>query len=160
VLSFSSQAVRGPTSAGQASRVIGSQIGQFLKRKQAEESATRERGCASSLVQMSSTSSGKPTRRTASRRLVQGPTYVDYRRRCRRGGWGELRGMFQARAPFRDFEFGRPWPDGSIRVLSVSGEAALWRRRRLPRLPRRRREYHRDRAGGAAHRSRSPTAIR
>src|SRR5258708_16316220 len=30
--------------------------------------------------------------------------------------------MFQARSPFRDFEFGRPWPDGSIRYFSVSGE--------------------------------------
>src|SRR5438046_10594108 len=30
--------------------------------------------------------------------------------------------MFQARAPFRDFAFGRPWPDGSIRYFSVSGE--------------------------------------
>src|SRR5439155_8451327 len=50
------------------------------------------------------------------------PTYVDTVAGAGEAGWGELRGMFQARAPFRDFEFGRPWPDGSIRYFSVSGE--------------------------------------
>jgi len=56
--------------------------------------------------------------------IVQGPTYVDTV-----AGAGEALGraarMFQARAPFRDFEFGRPWPDGSIRYFSVSGEPRL-----------------------------------
>src|SRR5258708_15195914 len=54
--------------------------------------------------------------------MVQGSNYVDTVAGTGEAGWGELRGMFQARAPFRDFEFGRPWPDGSIRYFSVSGE--------------------------------------
>src|SRR5256885_15063110 len=54
--------------------------------------------------------------------MVHGPNYVDTVAGAGEAGWGELRGMFQARAPFRDFEFGRPWPDGSIRYFSVSGE--------------------------------------
>src|SRR5258708_32962047 len=54
--------------------------------------------------------------------MVQGSNYVDTVAGAGEAGWGELRGMFQARSPFRDFEFGRPWPDGSIRYFSVSGE--------------------------------------
>src|SRR6267143_6873820 len=55
VLTFSSQAVREPDQRlVQAARVIGSQIGQFLKRKQAEESQRESELRFRSLVQMSS----------------------------------------------------------------------------------------------------------
>jgi diguanylate cyclase (GGDEF)-like protein/PAS domain S-box-containing protein len=37
-------------------------------------------------------------------------------------GWAALRATMDAHRPFRDFEFGRPWPDGSVRYFSVNGE--------------------------------------
>jgi len=123
VLNFSSQAVREPDERlVQASRVIGSQIGQFLKRKQAEESQRESELRFRSLVQMSSDFFWETDVQDRFTEIVQGPTYVDTIAGAGEAGWGELRGMFQARAPFRDFEFGRPWPDGSIRYFSVSGE--------------------------------------
>ncbi|TMI18331.1 MAG: diguanylate cyclase, partial [Betaproteobacteria bacterium] len=123
VLNFSSQAVREPDERlVQASRVIGSQIGQFLKRKQAEESQRESELRFRSLVQMSSDFFWETDAQDRFTEMVHGPNYVDTVAGAGEAGWGELRGMFQARAPFRDFEFGRPWPDGSIRYFSVSGE--------------------------------------
>jgi len=123
VLTFSSQAVREPDQRlVQASRVIGSQIGQFLKRKQAEESQRESELRFRSLVQMSSDFFWETDAQDRFTEMVHGPNYVDTVAGAGEAGWGELRGMFQARAPFRDFEFGRPWPDGSIRYFSVSGE--------------------------------------
>jgi len=123
VLTFSSQAVREPDQRlVQAARVIGSQIGQFLKRKQAEESQRESELRFRSLVQMSSDFFWETDAQDRFTEMVHGPTYVDTVAGAGEAGWGELRGMFQARAPFRDFEFGRPWPDGSIRYFSVSGE--------------------------------------
>jgi PAS domain S-box-containing protein len=37
------------------------------------------------------------------------------------GTWAEHEAVLQARKPFRDFEYRRPGPDGSVRYLSVSG---------------------------------------
>jgi len=123
VLTFSSQAVREPDQRlVQAARVIGSQIGQFLKRKQAEESQRESELRFRSLVQMSSDFFWETDAQDRFTEMVHGPNYVDTVAGADEAGWGELRGMFQARAPFRDFEFGRPWPDGSIRYFSVSGE--------------------------------------
>ena len=123
VLNFSSQAVREPDERlVQASRVIGSQIGQFLKRKQAEESQRESELRFRSLVQMSSDFFWETDAQDRFTEMVHGPNYVDTVAGAGEAGWGELRAMFQARAPFRDFEFGRPWPDGSIRYFSVSGE--------------------------------------
>jgi len=123
VLTFSSQAVREPDQRlVQAARVIGSQIGQFLKRKQAEESQRESELRFRSLVQMSSDFFWETDAQDRFTEMVHGPNYVDTVAGAGEAGWGELRGMFQARAPFRDFEFGRPWPDGSIRYFSVSGE--------------------------------------
>jgi len=123
VLTFSSQAVREPDQRlVQAARVIGSQIGQFLKRKQAEESQRESELRFRSLVQMSSDFFWETDAQDRFTEMVHGPNYVDTVAGAGEAGWGELRGMFQARLPFRDFEFGRPWPDGSIRYFSVSGE--------------------------------------
>jgi len=123
VLTFSSQAVREPDQRlVQASRVVGSQTGQFLKRKQAEESQRESELRFRSLVQMSSDFFWETDAQDRFTEMVHGPNYVDTVAGAGEAGWGELRGMFQARAPFRDFEFGRPWPDGSIRYFSVSGE--------------------------------------
>jgi len=123
VLTFSSQAVREPDQRlVQGARVIGSQIGQFLKRKQAEESQRESELRFRSLVQMSSDFFWETDAQDRFTEMVHGPNYVDTVAGAGEAGWGELRGMFQARLPFRDFEFGRPWPDGSIRYFSVSGE--------------------------------------
>src|SRR2546425_529343 len=123
VLPFSSQAVREPDQRlVQAARVIGSQIGPVLKGQQAGESQRESELRFRSLVQMSSDFFWETDAQDRFTEIVQGPTYVDTVAGAGEAGWGELRGMFQARAPFRDFEFGRPWPDGSIRYFSVSGE--------------------------------------
>jgi len=123
VLTFSSQAVREPDQRlVQAARVIGSQIGQFLKRKQAEESQRESELRFRSLVQMSSDFFWETDANDRFTEMVHEPNYVDAVAGAGEAGWGELRGMFQARSPFRDFEFGRPWPDGSIRYFAVSGE--------------------------------------
>jgi diguanylate cyclase (GGDEF)-like protein/PAS domain S-box-containing protein len=37
-------------------------------------------------------------------------------------GWAALRATVDAHSAFRDFEFGRPWRDGTVRYFSVSGE--------------------------------------
>jgi diguanylate cyclase (GGDEF)-like protein/PAS domain S-box-containing protein len=123
VLTFSSQAVREPDQRlVQAARVIGSQVGQFLKRKQAEESLRESELRFRSLVHMSSDFFWETDAHDRFTEMVQGPSYGDTVAGAGEDGWGQLRGMFQARLSFRDFEFGRPWPDGSIRYFSVSGE--------------------------------------
>jgi diguanylate cyclase (GGDEF)-like protein len=37
-------------------------------------------------------------------------------------GWAAIRATMDAHQPFRDFEFGRPWPDGTVRYFSVNGD--------------------------------------
>jgi diguanylate cyclase (GGDEF)-like protein len=37
-------------------------------------------------------------------------------------GWANLRATFEAHDSFRDFEFARPWPDGTTRYFTVNGE--------------------------------------
>jgi diguanylate cyclase (GGDEF)-like protein/PAS domain S-box-containing protein len=36
--------------------------------------------------------------------------------------WAAIRATMQAHQPFRDFEFGRPVPDGTVRYFSVNGD--------------------------------------
>jgi PAS domain-containing protein len=137
VLTFSSLKAREPDQRLlAASAVIGSQIGQFLQRKSAEASLRESEARFRSLTQMSSTSSGKPTRRTASRswctaRLSAGGdgTRRDRqdglgaaKRESRRAGWAAHRDALDQHKPFRDFEFARRMPDGVVRVLSISGD--------------------------------------
>src|SRR5207237_517783 len=99
----------------QAARVIGSQIGQFLKRKQAEESQRESELRFRSLVQMSSDFFWETDAQDRFTEMVHGPNYVDTVAGAGEAGWGELRAMFQERAPVRDFEIGRPWQAGGIR---------------------------------------------
>jgi diguanylate cyclase (GGDEF)-like protein/PAS domain S-box-containing protein len=123
VLAFTCRSIRAPDERLlQALNVIAAQIGQFLQRAQAEESQRESELRFRSLVQMSSDFFWETDAQDHFTEIVQGPTYVDTIASAGEAGWGELRGMFQARSPFRDFEFGRPWPDGSIRYFSVSGE--------------------------------------
>ncbi len=53
--------------------------------------------------------------------IVHGPSYAG-KLNPGEAGWSELRARMQAHSAFRDFEFGAPASDGSVRYFSVSGE--------------------------------------
>ena len=137
VLSFSSQSVREPDERLlEASRVIGSQIGQFLRRKQAEESLRESEARFRRLTEMSSDFYWETDAAHRSSDLVHGPNYPDIVLRGALGkapwelpsvspdeaGWAAQRALMDRHLPFRDFEFGRKLPDGSTRYFSASGE--------------------------------------
>ncbi|HTM60047.1 MAG TPA: diguanylate cyclase [Burkholderiales bacterium] len=139
VLSFASPRLREPDQRLlEASRVIGSQIGQFLQRKRAEQSLRESEGRFRALTQLSSDffwETGDDHRFT---QLVHGPNYPDsYMGRGAvlhktawdipavspdEAGWAQLRTTVDRRLPVRDFEFARRIPDGTVRYFSVSGE--------------------------------------
>src|SRR5258706_4823832 len=78
VLSFSSQSVREPDERLlEASRVIGSQIGQFLRRKQAEESLRESEARFRRLTEMSSDFYWETDSSHRASQLVHGPNYPD-----------------------------------------------------------------------------------
>lgn len=141
VLAFSGSVVRAPDERlQQAVRVIGSQVGQFLQRKQAEESLREGEARFRSLTQMSSdffweTDAGH---RFAS--IVHGPNYAATE--IGQGmigksaweiasvspdeaGWAAHRAVLDSHMPFRDFEFARVMPDGMTRYFTLSGEPRL-----------------------------------
>jgi diguanylate cyclase (GGDEF)-like protein/PAS domain S-box-containing protein len=139
VLSFSSQKLREPDQRLlEASRVIGSQVGQFVQRKRAEESLRESEGRFRALTQMSSDFFWETDEVHRFTQLVHGPNYPDIY--MARGavlgktswelpavspddaGWAELRTTVDGRLPVRDFEFARRVPDGTVRYYSVSGE--------------------------------------
>jgi diguanylate cyclase (GGDEF)-like protein len=121
----------GPTRASderlvQAAVAIGNQVGQFLRRMQAEESLRQSESRFRALTAMSSDffwetdalhhllgmahGSGEP--QTAD--LFLGPE-----------GWAVLREAMDMRRPFRDVELARPQEDGTTRYYAVSGEPQL-----------------------------------
>ena len=137
VLSFSSQSVREPDQRLlDASRVIGSQFGQFLRRKQAEESLRESEARFRRLTEMSSDFYWETDGAHRSSQLVHGPNYPDVVLRGALGktawelpsvspdeaGWAAQRALMEQHLPFRDFEFGRKLPDGATRYFSASGE--------------------------------------
>jgi diguanylate cyclase (GGDEF)-like protein/PAS domain S-box-containing protein len=140
VLSFSSPKLREPDQRLlEASRVIGSQVGQFLQRKRAEESLRDSEGRFRSLTQLSSDFFWETDEAHRFTELVHGPNYPDaYMGRSAvigktswelpsvspdEAGWAELRSTVEQRLPVRDFEFGRRMGDGTVRYFSVSGES-------------------------------------
>jgi diguanylate cyclase (GGDEF)-like protein/PAS domain S-box-containing protein len=138
VLNFSSVKPREPDQRLlQASRVIGSQIGQFLQRKQAEDSLRESEARFRSLTQMSSDFFWESDAAHRLTQLVHGPNYpAAYMGLGVLGkaawelpselpddaGWAAHRAMVDQHLPFRDFEFARRAPDGLIRYFSVGGE--------------------------------------
>jgi diguanylate cyclase (GGDEF)-like protein len=137
VFTFSSSTVREPDQRLlQASRVIGSQAGQFLSRKRAEASLRDSEARFRSLTEMSSDFywESDPQHRVA--QIVHGPNYPPNLLRGAIGktsweipslspdeaAWAAHRATLDSHAPFRDFEFGREMPDGGTRYFSVSGE--------------------------------------
>ena len=140
VLSFASPKLREPDQRLlEASRVIGSQIGQFLQRKRAEESLRESEGRFRALTQLSSDFFWETDEAHRFTQLVHGPNYPDsYMSRGAvlgktswdipavspdEAGWAQLRATVDRRLPVRDFEFARRIPDGTVRYFSVSGEA-------------------------------------
>jgi diguanylate cyclase (GGDEF)-like protein/PAS domain S-box-containing protein len=138
VLNFSSLKAREPDQRLlAASRVIGSQVGQFLQRKQAEASLRESEARFRSLTQMSSDFFWETDEAHRYTQLVYGPGYLPpemgrgvigkagWELPCESpddAGWAAHRAQLDQHRPFRDFEFARRMPDGIVRYLSVSGD--------------------------------------
>jgi PAS domain S-box-containing protein len=121
----------------QASRVIGSQVGQFLQRKQTEEALRESEARFRSLTQMSSDFFWETDSEHRLASIVNGPNYatgdIGYGLIGKtlwelpavtpeEAGWAAHRATLESHVPFRDFEFSRAAADGTRRYFSVSGE--------------------------------------
>jgi diguanylate cyclase (GGDEF)-like protein/PAS domain S-box-containing protein len=137
VFTFSSRTVREPDERLlQASGVIGSQVGQFLSRKNAEASLRESEARFRSLTQMSSDFYWATDSRHRVTQIVHGPNYPENVLRGAIGKasweipalspdeatWAAHRATLDSHLPFRDFEFARRLADGTTRHFSVSGE--------------------------------------
>jgi diguanylate cyclase (GGDEF)-like protein/PAS domain S-box-containing protein len=139
VCAFISDQVREPDERLlQATRVLGTQVGQFLERKRAEAALRESEARFRALTEMSAdffwetdaqhrltdmvygrSFSGKMDDALGKLAWEVPSTHPDA------AGWGALRAKVDAHQPFRDFEFGRPRSNGAVRYLSVSGEPRL-----------------------------------
>ena len=138
VMAFSSNAIRNPDERLlQSVRVIGSQIGQFLKRKQAEEALRESEERFRSLTHMSSDFFWESDGEHRLTQVVHGPNYSPIHFQSSIIGktlwempsskpdaaaWAAHKATMDAHLPFRDFEYARPPTDGATRHLSISGE--------------------------------------
>ncbi|HET7671582.1 MAG TPA: diguanylate cyclase [Burkholderiales bacterium] len=138
VLDFPRSKVREPDKRLlEASRVIGSQVGQFLQRKNAEEALRDSEERFRSLTQMSSDFFWETDHAHRFTQLVYGPSYPDeYMGRGIVGktpwdipyvspdeaGWAAARAHMDRREAIRDFEFARRVGEHMVRYFSVSGE--------------------------------------
>jgi diguanylate cyclase (GGDEF)-like protein/PAS domain S-box-containing protein len=137
LLTFSAHTTREPDQRFiDAAATIGSLFGQFLQRKDAEESLRDSEARFRSLTQLSSDFfwESDPQHRLTS--LVHGPSHtaqIGYGLlgktpwelasvRPDEAGWQAHRATLESRLPFRDFEVARALPDGSTRYFAVSGQ--------------------------------------
>jgi diguanylate cyclase (GGDEF)-like protein/PAS domain S-box-containing protein len=141
VLVFSGRGLSAPDERlQQASRVIGSQVGQFLQRKQAEESLRESEARFRSLTQMSSDFFWETDSQHRVVSVVHGPSYpgaeIGYGVVGKtlwdvpavspdEAGWAAHKATLESHIPFRDFEFSRAMSDGMTRYFSLSGEPRL-----------------------------------
>jgi diguanylate cyclase (GGDEF)-like protein/PAS domain S-box-containing protein len=141
VLAFSGRSHGAPDERlQQAARVIGSQVGQFLQRKQAEESLRESEARFRSLTQMSSDFFWETDSRHRVASVVHGPSYqsgdIGYGQVGKtlwdvpalspdEAGWAAHRATLESHIPFRDFEFSRATRDGATRYFCLSGEPRL-----------------------------------
>jgi diguanylate cyclase (GGDEF)-like protein/PAS domain S-box-containing protein len=121
-----------------ATRVLGTQMGQFLERKRAEEALRESEARFRALTEMSSdffwetdaqhrltaTVYGQSLSGKMDDALGKAPWDVPSIHPDQ-AGWAALRAKVERHLPFRDFEFGRPRADGGVRYFSVSGEPRL-----------------------------------
>jgi diguanylate cyclase (GGDEF)-like protein len=137
VLSFGSPQLREPdTRVLAASRVIGSQIGQFLERKRAEESLRESEARFRSLTQLSSDFFWETDAAHRFTQFVHGPNYPEAHlgravlgkapwdipsQYPEEAGWAALRMAMEHHRPVRDFEFARRLGE-DLRYFTVSGE--------------------------------------
>src|SRR5687767_1016797 len=138
VLNFSSLKAREPDQRLlAASRVIGSQIGQFLQRKSAEASLRENEARWRALTQLSTDFFWETDAAHRYTQLVHGPDYLppemgrgvigkaSWELPCEspdEAAWAAHRARLDEHMPFRDFEFSRRMPDGVVRYLSISGD--------------------------------------
>jgi diguanylate cyclase (GGDEF)-like protein/PAS domain S-box-containing protein len=138
VLSFTSEAVRKPDERLlRAASVIGAQIGQFLQRKDAEDSLRESEARFRSLTQMSSDFFWESDGAHRITDMAHGPNYAGKLGKEKllgktawefpsaapdEAGWERVRQAMEAHLPVRDFEFGRPLASGGTRYFSVSGD--------------------------------------
>ena len=141
VLAFSGHSQAAPDERlQQAARVIGSQVGQFLQRKQAEESLRESEARFRSLTQMSSDFFWETDSQHRVLSMVHGPGYpgggLGYGEIGKtlwdvpalspdEAGWAAHRATLESHIPFRDFEFSRATREGATRYFSLSGEPRL-----------------------------------
>src|SRR6185503_15297520 len=137
VVSVTSRTVREPDAPLlQTVRVIGSQIGQFLQRKQAEQVMRESEERFRALTELSSDFYWEtdaehcmvPTSYDVDRRaVIPAASRFGKKRwdlpstRPDAAGWAAHRAAMEAHQPFRDFEFARIGDDGIERHLSISG---------------------------------------
>jgi diguanylate cyclase (GGDEF)-like protein/PAS domain S-box-containing protein len=141
LLAFSGRSASRPDERlQQASRVIGSQVGQFLQRKQVEEALRESEARFRSLTQMSSDFFWETDAEHRLANIVHGPSYasgdIGYGVIGKtlweipavspdEAGWAAHRATLESHVPFRDFEFSRAASGGATRYFSVSGEPRL-----------------------------------
>ena len=137
VLSFSSPKLREPdTRLLAASRVIGSQIGQFVERKRAEESLRESEARFRSLTQLSSDFFWETDAAHRFTQFVHGPNYPEAHlgravlakapwdipsEYPEEAGWTAVRMAMDHHRPVRNFEFARRFGE-DMRYFTVSGE--------------------------------------
>ncbi|HEY2335971.1 MAG TPA: diguanylate cyclase [Burkholderiales bacterium] len=120
----------------QSARVIGSQVGRFLRSRQVEVSLRESEARFRSLTQMSTDFYWETDAEHRVLAVSHNPTYrptekIIGRRRWEvpyigtEEIWTAHRARLDAHQPFRDFEFARPVADGSVRYLSISGDPRL-----------------------------------
>ena len=139
VCSFISDQVREPDERLlQATRVLGTQLGQFLERKRAEAGLRESEARFRALTEMSADFFWETDAQHRLSDMVYGrsfagkmddvlgkPAWELPSTHPDAAGWAALRAKVDAHEPFRDFEFGRPRASGAVRYLSVSGEPRL-----------------------------------
>jgi diguanylate cyclase (GGDEF)-like protein/PAS domain S-box-containing protein len=141
VLAFSGESVREPDQRLlQAARVIGSHVGQFLQRKQIEESLRESEARFRSLTEMSSDFYWETDPQHRVTNIADGANYSAAKIALGVVGktlweipalspdaaqWAEHQASMDSHVPFRDFEFSRAMPDGVTRYFSLTGEPRL-----------------------------------